>query len=184
MDGGQCRRRTASPSKASSCPVSPSKPRHGPRPAGESEYANTVNGGPSPSSALTTDLNLLAEILWRIYHGRADCENPIKARKYDFAADSFTMKTFWATEATLNPVMPAFNLISLLQQVLLKTQIGRPASSEGQASVEDLAVQPICQSSKYPHRAQKIDLESDQGYATSSMQARPLRCRKLLRMAR
>ncbi len=39
--------------------------------------------------------------------GRADCENRIKELKYDFAADSFNMKDFWATEATLNTVMLA-----------------------------------------------------------------------------
>jgi hypothetical protein len=106
-------------------------------------------------SALTTDLNLSAEILWRIYRGRADCENPIKARKYDFAADSFTMKTFWATEATLNPVMPAFNLISLLQQVLLKTQIGRPASSEGQPPWKSLRYNLFAKAANIPTEPRK-----------------------------
>jgi hypothetical protein len=52
-------------------------------------------------SALTTDLNLPAAVIWRMYRGRADCENRIKELKYDFAADSFNMKNFWATEATL-----------------------------------------------------------------------------------
>lgn len=56
-------------------------------------------------SALVTDLDLPAESIWRLYRGRADCENRIKELKYDFAADSFNMKYFWATEATLNTVM-------------------------------------------------------------------------------
>ncbi len=44
-------------------------------------------------SALTTDLNLSAEIIWRIYRGRADCESRIKELKYDFATDSFNKTT-------------------------------------------------------------------------------------------
>ena len=40
--------------------------------------------------------------------------------KYDFAADSFNMKDLWATEAALNTVMLAYNLMSLLPQALLK----------------------------------------------------------------
>ena len=89
-------------------------------------------------SALTTDLNLSAEIIWRIYRGRADCENRIKELKYDFAADSFNMKNFWATEATLNTVMLGFNLMSLLRQVLLKTQTGKHVSSEVQHTLKTL----------------------------------------------
>ena len=89
MAGGarQVRRRPrADPVRLSSPGI-----EHAPR--GGSEYANTVNGGPSPSSALPTDLNLSAEILWRIYRGRADCESRIKELKYDFATDSFNKTT-------------------------------------------------------------------------------------------
>ncbi len=76
-------------------------------------------------SALVTDLDLPAEAVWRLYRGRADCENWIKELKYDFAADSFNMQDFWATEAALNTVMLAYNLMSLLRQVLLKTSAVR-----------------------------------------------------------
>ena len=68
-------------------------------------------------SALVTDLDLPAVTVWRTYRGRADCENRIKELKYDFAADSFNMKDFWATEAALNTVMLAYNLMSLMRQV-------------------------------------------------------------------
>ena len=71
-------------------------------------------------SALTTDLDLPATTIWRMYRGRADCENRIKELKYDFAADSFNMKNFWATEAAMNTVMLAFNLMSLMRQALMK----------------------------------------------------------------
>ena len=40
--------------------------------------------------------------------------------KYDFAADSFTMKNFWGTEAAMNNVMLAFNLMSLIRHALMK----------------------------------------------------------------
>jgi hypothetical protein len=89
-------------------------------------------------SALVTDLDLPAEIVWRTYRGRADCENRIKELKYDFAADSFNMKDFWATEATLNTVILAYNLMSLLRQVLLKTSAVKHSSSSVQHTLQTL----------------------------------------------
>ena len=89
-------------------------------------------------SALVTDLDLPAESIWRLYRGRADCENRIKELKYDFAADSFNMKNFWATEATLNTVMLAYNLMSLLRQVLLKTSTVKHSSSTIQHTLQTL----------------------------------------------
>jgi IS4 transposase len=74
-------------------------------------------------SALVSDMDLPAEVVWRTYRGRANCENRIKELKYDFAADSFNMKHFWTTEAALNTVMLAYNLMSLVRQVLLKTAV-------------------------------------------------------------
>ena len=73
-------------------------------------------------SALVSDLDLSAVQIWRIYRGRADSENRIKELKYDFAADNFNMNDFWATEAALNTVMIAYNLMSLLKHALLKTR--------------------------------------------------------------
>jgi virulence-associated protein VapD len=74
-------------------------------------------------AALVTDLGLPDLEVWRTYRGRADCENRIKELKYDFAADSFCMKDFWATEACLNMVMIAYNLMSLFRQVALRASI-------------------------------------------------------------
>jgi hypothetical protein len=74
-------------------------------------------------SAIVSDLDLPAEVIWRSYRGRANCENRIKELKYDFAADSFNMQDFWATEAALNTVMLAYNLMSLFRQVLLKSVV-------------------------------------------------------------
>ena len=89
-------------------------------------------------SALVTDLDLPAEVIWRTYRGRADCENRIKELKVDFAADSFNMKDFWATEATLNTVMLAYNLMSLLRQVLLKTSAVKHSSTSVQHTLQTL----------------------------------------------
>jgi Transposase DDE domain group 1 len=74
-------------------------------------------------SAIVSDLDLPAQAIWRTYRGRATCENRIRELKYDFAADSFAMQNFWATEAALGAVMLAYNLMSLFRQVLLKSVI-------------------------------------------------------------
>jgi Transposase DDE domain len=50
---------------------------------------------------LVSDIDLPVETIWRTYRGRANCENRIKELKYDFAADNFNMKDFWAIEGAL-----------------------------------------------------------------------------------
>ncbi len=52
------------------------------------------------------------------------------------AADSFNLKAFWATAATLNTVMLAYNLMSLLRQVLLKTSAVKHSSSSVQHTLQ------------------------------------------------
>ena len=54
------------------------------------------------------------------------------------AADSFNMKDFWATEAALNTVMLAYNLMSLLRQVLLKTSAIKHSSTSVQHTLQTL----------------------------------------------
>lgn len=71
-------------------------------------------------SCFVTNLTLPAEHVWRLYRQRADAENRIKELKADFAADSFSMQKFYATEAALNFVMMAYNLMSLFRQVVLQ----------------------------------------------------------------
>jgi len=73
-------------------------------------------------SAIVTDLALPALMIWRIYRGRADCENRIKELKYDFGSTGFNQRNFWATEAALATIMMGFNLMSLLRKLLLKKQ--------------------------------------------------------------
>jgi hypothetical protein len=72
--------------------------------------------------AIVTDMALPALMIWRVYRGRADCENRIKELKYDFGSTGFNQKNFWATEAALATVMMGFNLMSLLRKLLLKKQ--------------------------------------------------------------
>ena len=70
---------------------------------------------------MVTNLNLLALEIWILYHDRANCENRIKELKYDFAADKFNQKNFFATEATLSTVMLSYNLMSFFRKALLKS---------------------------------------------------------------
>ena len=89
-------------------------------------------------SALTTDLDVPAVAVWRLYRGRADCENRIKELTYDVAADNFNMKDFWATEATLNTVMLASTLMRLMRQVLLKGSAVTHSSNSVHHTVQTL----------------------------------------------
>jgi hypothetical protein len=73
-------------------------------------------------SAIVTDMDLPALMIWRIYRGRADSENRIKELKYDFGSTGFNQKNFWATEAALATIMMGFNLMSLLRKLFLKKQ--------------------------------------------------------------
>jgi hypothetical protein len=74
-------------------------------------------------SCFITNVTLPAEHVWRLYRQRADAENRIKELKADFAADSFSMQDFYGTEAALNFVMMAYNLMSLFRQVVLQQPV-------------------------------------------------------------
>lgn len=63
--------------------------------------------------AMLTDLGLPALEVWRLYRGRADCENRIKELKADFGLGCFVLRDFWATEAALGVTMLAYNLMSV-----------------------------------------------------------------------
>ena len=73
--------------------------------------------------ATVTSLELPALQIWRLYRGRAGCENRIKELKADFGLDSFDMAQFWATEAALGMAMLAYNLMSLFRQAVMKSGI-------------------------------------------------------------
>lgn len=89
-------------------------------------------------AAMVTDLGFSALDVWRLYRGRADCENRIKELKYDFAADSFCLKDFWATEAALGMVMIAYNLMSLFRQAVLRACVPHRDGKEVQHTLKTL----------------------------------------------
>jgi len=70
-----------------------------------------------------TSLDLPMVEVWRLYRGRADCENRIKELKADFGLDAFNMRVFWATEAALGMTMLAYNLMSLFRQAVMRSRV-------------------------------------------------------------
>lgn len=74
-------------------------------------------------SAMVTNLTLPAKEVWTLYKNRADAENRIKELKEDFGLESFCLDNFDATEASLNWVMIAYNLMSLFRQAILKSKV-------------------------------------------------------------
>lgn len=79
--------------------------------------------------AFVTTLDLPMVEVWRLYRGRADCENRIKELKADFGLDAFNMREFWATEAALAFAMLAYNLMSLFRQAVLRSRIQHTLST-------------------------------------------------------
>lgn len=74
-------------------------------------------------SCYITNLKLPATEVWRLYRGRAICENQIKELKYDYAVDKMNQNSFDATETTMNFIMIAYNLMSLFKQVVIPSKI-------------------------------------------------------------
>lgn len=72
-------------------------------------------------SLFVANLSLPARMVWGLYRERSDAENRIKELKEDFGIDSFNVHDFFATEAALNWVIMAYNLMSLFRQAILNT---------------------------------------------------------------
>lgn len=106
-------------------------------------------------AALVTDASLPASAVWRLYRGRADCENRIKELKYDFAAGSLNLRDFWATEAALHTVMLAYNLMSLFRQVLLKQTLRQGADQPVQQTLATLRHQLFAQPGFITHEGRE-----------------------------
>jgi hypothetical protein len=66
-----------------------------------------------------TNLDLPAGEVWRLYRGRANCENRIKELKYDYGLDKMNEQSFDATEASLLLMTIAYNFMSLFKQVII-----------------------------------------------------------------
>jgi len=70
-----------------------------------------------------TNLTLPVDQIYNIYNTRADCENRIKELKYDFGADNFCLKDFWATEASFRFIMIAYNIMALFKHQVLNSNM-------------------------------------------------------------
>ena len=79
--------------------------------------------------AMLTDLRLPALEIWRLYRGRADCENRIKELKADFGLGSFVLRDFWATEAALGVTMLAYNLMSVFRHTVMRQKVHHTLST-------------------------------------------------------
>lgn len=80
-------------------------------------------------SAYVTNMKLSAHEIWKLYRGRGDAENRIKELKYDFGFDSFNLKNFYATEASLMFVMIAYNLMSLFRMFVIQEKTQKTLST-------------------------------------------------------
>jgi len=70
-------------------------------------------------SCYITNLSLPAAEIWRLYRGRANCENRIKELKYDYGLDKMNEQSFNATEASLILMTIAYNFMSLFKQLII-----------------------------------------------------------------
>ena len=80
-------------------------------------------------SAYVTNMKFSAPEIWRLYRGRGDAENRIKELKYDFGFDSFNLKSFYATEASLMFAMIAYNLMSLFRMFVIQEKTQKTLST-------------------------------------------------------
>ena len=70
-----------------------------------------------------TNLTLGAAEIWRLYRGRANCENKIKELKYDYGLDRLNNASFDGTEASLVTMTLAYNFMSLFRQVVMSEKV-------------------------------------------------------------
>lgn len=80
-------------------------------------------------SAYVTPMKLAPAEIWRLYRGRGDAENRIKELKYDFGFDSFSLQSFFGTEAALTFAMIAYNLMALFRTFILQEKTQKTLST-------------------------------------------------------
>lgn len=80
-------------------------------------------------SAYVTNQTYSSTDVWRNYRARGDAENRIKELKSDFGAESFNLKEFYPTEAALNFVMIAYNLMSIFRIFVLQEKTQKTLST-------------------------------------------------------
>jgi hypothetical protein len=66
-----------------------------------------------------TTLKMSPSDVWRLYRGRANCENRIKELKYDYGLDKMNRSDFEGTEVALLLMTVAYNFLSLFKQVII-----------------------------------------------------------------
>jgi len=76
-----------------------------------------------------TTLKLSAADVWRLYRGRANCENRIKELKYDYGLDKMNQTSFDGTEASLLLMTIAYNFMSLFKQFVIKEKVKQRLST-------------------------------------------------------
>ncbi len=76
-----------------------------------------------------TTLKLSSPDVWRLYRGRANCENRIKELKYDYGLDKMNQESFDGTEASLVLMTIAYNLMSLFKQIIIEEKVRQRLSS-------------------------------------------------------
>ena len=74
-------------------------------------------------SDYVTNIELPVDQIYNIYNTRADCENRIKELKYDFGADNFCLKDFYATEASFRFIMMAYNIMALFKHEVVNSNM-------------------------------------------------------------
>ncbi len=70
-------------------------------------------------TAFVTNINVSPEQVRSLFRSHAESENKIKELAYNLGTKSFQLNSFYATEAALNFVMLAYNLMSLFNIFLL-----------------------------------------------------------------
>lgn len=76
-----------------------------------------------------TDSTLPPAEVWRLYRGRANAENRIKELKYDYGLDKINQESFDGTEATLNFLMIAHNIMNLFKQIGINEKVKQRLST-------------------------------------------------------
>lgn len=70
-----------------------------------------------------TSMTIGAAEVWRLYRGRANCENRIKELKYDYGLDKVNQHSFNGTEVTMACMAVAYNFMSLFRQTVVSEKV-------------------------------------------------------------
>ncbi len=78
--------------------------------------------------------------------------------KYDFAANSFCLNDFWATEACLNTALLAYNLMGLFRQAVLKASVIQGNGQDVQHTLKTLRYKLFAKAGYTPPREGRQDI--------------------------